>query len=325
MEELDDTFDLNENLVEVSKNIKTQEDSKSYKKETKEEKPLINCLRNARVIVRFIKKPTGLVTNPKHVLYGGMAETAVRSFVVPKLSSGMFVNILTDSEKDYLEYIMGLEPNALSIYKKVDNFWDDSNDNGISRVRLTKQDNFLNLADPEDYIRYKILLANKNHIAPSLQALQDYPKATYQFVLIEEGEEIKQARSKMDITMECYKEYGKIEDEYNLLRVIVESLDGRPTALNTKIEFLQSKINDYIQSDAKTFLKVIKDPYLKTKSLIKQCVEEGLISRRGDQYYLKSDNSPLCFDGDSTLTNAAKYLDHPKNQDLKFSLEAKTK
>lgn len=325
MEELDDTFDLNENLVEVSKNIKTQEDSKSYKKETKEEKPLINCLRNARVIVRFIKKPTGLVTNPKHVLYGGMAETAVRSFVVPKLSSGMFVNILTDSEKDYLEYIMGLEPNALSIYKKVDNFWDDSNDNGISRVRLTKQDNFLNLADPEDYIRYKILLANKNHIAPSLQALQDYPKATYQFVLIEEGEEIKQARSKMDITMECYKEYGKIEDEYNLLRVIVESLDGRPTALNTKIEFLQSKINDYIQSDAKTFLKVIKDPYLRTKSLIKQCVEGGLISRRGDQYYLKSDNSPLCFEGDSTLTNAAKYLDHPKNQDLKFSLEAKIK
>ena len=309
MEELDDTFDLNDNLVEVSKNIKTQEDSKSYKKETKEEKPLINCLRNARVIVRFIKKPTGLVTNPKHVLYGGMAETAVRSFVVPKLSSGMFVNILTDSEKDYLEYIMGLEPNALSIYKKVDNFWDDSNDNGISRVRLTKQDNFLNLADPEDYIRYKILLANKNHIAPSLQALQDYPKATYQFVLIEEGEEIKQARSKMDITMECYKEYGKIEDEYNLLRVIVESLDGRPTALNTKIEFLQSKINDYIQSDAKTFLKVIKDPYLRTKSLIKQCVEEGLISRRGDQYYLKSDNSPLCFEGDSTLTNAAKYCD----------------
>src|SRR5574344_1693519 len=121
-----------------------------------------------------------MVTNPKHILYGGMAEGAVRRFTVPRLSSGMFVNVLTDNEKAYLEEIMGLEYNALSIYKKVDHFWDDSNENGINRVRLTKQDNYLNLADPEDYIRYKILLANKDYIASSLQELEDHPKSTYQ-------------------------------------------------------------------------------------------------------------------------------------------------
>ena len=108
-----------------------------------------------------------------------MADSAVKTFTVPRLSSGMYVNVLTDDEKACLEQIMNLEYNALSIYKKTDNFWDDSNDQAISRVRLTKQDNYLNLSDPEDYIRYKILLANKNYIAPSLEALQDAPKASY--------------------------------------------------------------------------------------------------------------------------------------------------
>ena len=130
----------------------------------------VNCLRNERVIVRHIPKQSGMITNPKHILYGGMAENATKTFVVPVLSSGAFVNVLTDEEKAFLEEAMGLEYNALSIYKKPlsENFWSDSNEGGISRVRLLKQDNYFNLSNPEDYIRYKILLANKDFIAPSL-------------------------------------------------------------------------------------------------------------------------------------------------------------
>ena len=286
----------------------------------------VNCLRNERVIIRHIPKESGMVTNPKHILFGGMAENAVRTFVVPRLSSGMFVNILTDSEKAFLEEVMGLEYNALSIYKKVDNFWDDSNENGISRVRLTKQDNYLNLADPEDYIRYKILLANKDYIAPSLQALQDSPKATYQFVIISEGDETKSAKDNMSATMKCYKEFGKIENDINTLRVIVETIDGRPTAPTVKLEFLQGRINALIQADSKIFLRVITDPMLSTKVLIKRAIEAGLISNRGNYLYLKSDNTPLCeVNEEPTLNIAAKFLNAPKNQEIKFALEAKLK
>lgn len=286
----------------------------------------VNCLRNERVIIRHIPKESGMVTNPKHILFGGMAENAVRTFVVPRLSSGMFVNILTDSEKAFLEEVMGLEYNALSIYKKVDNFWDDSNENGISRVRLTKQDNYLNLADPEDYIRYKILLANKDYIAPSLQALQDSPKATYQFVIISEGDETKSAKDNMSATMKCYKEFGKIENDINTLRVIVETIDGRPTAPTVKLEFLQGRINTLIQADSKIFLRVITDPMLSTKVLIKRAIEAGLISNRGNYLYLKSDNTPLCeVNEEPTLNIAAKFLNALKNQGIKFALEAKLK
>lgn len=280
----------------------------------------INCLRNERVIVRYVPKESGIVTNPKHILYGGMAENAVKYFTVPQLESGKLVNILTDNEKEFLEDIMGLEFNALSIYKKENNYWSNK------QVRLLKQDNILDLSDPEQYIKYKILLANKDEIAPSLQALQDMPKATYKYVIIKEGEETSNARQEMSATMQAYMEYGKYEKDADTLRTIIETIDGRPLALNTKIEFLQTKINKLIQADAKLFLKVITDPLLSTKVLIKRAVEGGLIANRGGFFYLREDNSPLCSNKeDPTFNIAAKFLASPKNQALKFSIEAKLK
>lgn len=317
---LDDEEIMREEPVETVLQEEPKPIKKSIKKqETVEEEP-VSCLRNERVIIRFVPKQSGLVTNPKHILYGGMAETAVRWFTVPRLSSGMYVNVLTDKEKAFLEEIMGLEYNALSIYKKVDNFWDNL------QVRLTKQDNYLNLADPEDYIKYKVLLANKDQIAASLQVLQDRPKATYQFVIIQEGEETKTAKKEMTATMQSYMKFGEIQDNADVLRTIIETIDGRPIAKSTKIEFLQEKINKLIQADPKLFLRVAEDEYLGTKVLIKKAIEEGLISNRGGMLYLKSDGTPLCGDNEEpTLSIAAKFLNMPKHQDLKFSLEAKLK
>ena len=285
-----------------------------------EEEAIVNCLRNERVIVKHVPKESGIVRDPKHILYGGMAEGAVRWFTVPRLTSGMYVNVLTNSEKAYLEEIMGLEYNALSIYNKTDNYWDNI------QVRLTKQDNILNLADPDDFIKYKVLLANKDFIAPSLQDLEDHPKATYQFVIIHENEETNASKKKMNATMQAYMEFGKIQENADILRLIIETIDGRPTSKNSKIEFLQEKIGKLIQADAKLFVKVATDPLLNTKVLIKKSIEGGLISNRGGMLYLKADGTPLCEDNEEpTLSIAAKYLNMPKHQELKFSLEAKLK
>ena len=298
--------------------------AKEDKKNT-EEKPLINCLKNEQVIVRYLPKQSRMVSNPKHVLFGGMAENATRTFVVPMLSSGRYVNVLTDDEKDFLEDIMGLPKNAMSIYKKVDNFWDDTNEAGISKVTLRKQDNYLNLANVEDYIRYKILIANKDYIAPSLEALETHPKATYQFVILTEESETKSARKGMTILMQCYTAYGKIEDDVDAHRIIIETLTVITVHKNTKKEFLQTKINELIQSNSKMFLKIATDPLLQTKVLIRKCIESGLIAHRGNQYYIREGNVPMCEDGEPTLNVAEQWINLTKNQEIKLSLEAKLK
>ena len=277
---------------------------------------LKNCLKNERILVRFVPKEDSNITNPKHILYGGMAEGAVKYYTVPILAStGTYKNILTDDEKAFLESYMGLEYNALSVYNKTNNFWANFT------VRLTKHDNYLDLSDPNDYIKYKVLLANTDFIADSIKTLNDHPKATYQFVMIKEGESEKREEEKMSVTMKCYKEYGKIEYDNDTLRCIIELIDNRPIAKNTKSEFLKSRINSLIQADPKLFYNIITDEYLNNKVLIKTATEEGVIKRRNNLYYFE--DTPLCPDGtESTLRVAAEYIGLGKNQDLKLRIEA---
>lgn len=288
----------------------------------KEEEQLVNCLRKEKVCVRYVPRQSHMVTDPKHILYGGMAEDAVKTFVVPKLTTGTYVNVLTNKEMAFLENILGMDKGALSVYKKQDNFWSDANPQGINKVRLRKQDNYLDLSIPEDYIRYKILLANKDFVAPSLQALEDRPKATYQYVIIEGDDQVSSAKKNMDITRECYMEFGKIEDNIETLMTVVELLDGRDVAPNTSKDFLCTKIDTFIQSSPKRFLKIVKDETLPTKVLIRRSINAGNIFKRGDYLYLKSDGKPLCGNNEEpVLSVAVKFLNNPKNQAIKLGLE----
>lgn len=175
-----------------------------------------------------------------------------------------------------------------------------------------------------DYIKYKILLANKTIICPDLETLRNKPKATYKFVLESDSEVSQSAKAKMTIKMRCYMEYGKHENDSEFLRAVIEIITGKPLAANTKLEFLQTKSGELIDDDSRLFLKVITDELLPVKILIKKCIEQGFISKRGDYLYLREDNSPLCEGGEEpTMQMAAKYLANPKRQQMKLSLEAK--
>ena len=277
-----------------------------------------NPLRKERVIVRFVPKENDNIVDRKHVAFGGMMDGAVRGFTVPVLSNGTYKNVLTDNEKTFLEEVLGLEVNGLSVYNKKDNYWDNF------LIRLTKQDTILDLSDPEDYIKYKVLLANKDLVAPSMKQLREARRATYEYVIMEPNEEFSDSRNRVNNTMKCYEEFGAIKDKFDILRCIIETIDGRTVASNTKIEFLQAKATDLIASNPKLFLETITDPLLNTKVLIKKAVEANLISKRGEYYYFREDGSPLCGSNeDPTFTIAARYLSLPENQELKFAIEAK--
>ena len=325
---LDDEALKETNVERVAVPINKEESHNAYNvvRLSEERNNLVNCLRNEKVIVRFISRARGMVTDPRHILYGGMANGAKVRFTTPLLRSGGFADVLTKDEKKFLEYKLGLEPNALSVHNRTNNFWSDANEQGVGRVELIKGDNPLDLSEPIDYIKYKILLNNKEQIAPSIQALQDKPKATYKFVIISESDTSKAANTRVTLKAQAYMEFGKVNEDRDKLRIIIETIDGRPTANNSKLEYLQGKVGELIESNTKTFLQVVRDPLLDNKVLIKKAIEAGIIANRGNYLYEKSTNTPLCDDGqEPTLNIAAKYLSLPKHQELKFSIEAKLK
>ena len=303
-----------EDFVELPKSKKNKLESNELS-----ENESISCLKNERIVIKYAIRPNKNVTDPKHEIFGGMANGATRTFTVQMLRNGQLTNPLTDSEKSFLEKYMGLEPNSLSVYLKKDNFW-----RGF-QVKLGKSDTYLDLSIPEDYIKYKVLLTNKDLICPSLKEFKENRKETYQFYIVNEGEEMKQTNSTMTAKMEAMLELGKILENKSLLKVVVEIMNGRAISKQTKLDMIQSEAFKVIDINPKLFLSIVKDPYLKTKVLLAECVEYGVVIVRSGLYYTPS-GEPLCEAGeDSTLPFASKYLNSPKRQEMKLTLEAKLK
>lgn len=303
-------------VVEIRSTAKKKE--RRVVKEEDYSNTLTNPLKNERVTVKFLPKEKTGITDTKHPFYGGLADNAFIDYTVPLLRNGSYVDPLTKNEKEFLEDYLGLESGGLSVYNKVDNFWDNY------RVRLSKIDTILDLSDANDYIRYKVLLANKDYIADSLETLRNTPLETYRFVIVSDSEAYNKTAEKTTMKSQCWKEFGKVEDNADILRCIIHTIDGRYPSENTSIEFLRDKIDHLIDADSRRFLSVIKDPLLATKVLIQKAWEKGVIDKKGDYFYFN--NVPMCEKNENpTFTVAAKYLNSVKNQEIKFAIEAKIK
>ena len=297
-----------------------------------ERKEMVNCLRNETVIVRKLPKKTGLVQDSNHIMGDGMHENAFRTYCVPKLQkTNNFVNVLTNEEKEFLEQYMGLEKNALSVYKqpKEENYWSNANPNGLSSVTLKKRDNVFDLSKPTDYIALKILLSNKDKICPSMEEWEARPKETYDYVVIREGQESKLSQSNTDATIEAVMKLGKISDDKDILKLVVETMMGKRYGDKVTKEWLQTQALDMIKSSAKNarlFLNIINDESLDNKVLIRKAINMGVIADRGGFLYIKDGNQPMCGDGEEpVMNNAARWLGKPKNQEVLFAIQAKLK
>lgn len=278
----------------------------------------INPLRNEKVYIRFVPHEDGYVgSNKSHVLYGGLADGATVSLCVPLLrSTGTYKNVLTNDEKEWIEEALGLDRGALSVYRKEDNYWDSV------VVRLNKEGVHLDLSNPEDYIKYAVLRANSDIVAPSVTERVEKPKATYMFEIVRENEEVDLETMKMDTTMECYDKFNAISNDYDTVRVLISLIDGRPYSIREKMAFFKSRANILIQKDAKVFLDYITDPLLASKVIIQRGMELGKITCRGNYYYL-ADGSQMCEAGENpTLTAAARFINSPAHQDIKYILES---
>ena len=316
---LDDTI-TNPIMEKINLSINNKKNIRNKVETKHNEKELINCLRNEIIIARYLNKTFALSQDPKHVFAGNMAENAFKSFTLPMTNTGALVNPLTSEEQEYLEFIMGLENNALSVYSKQDNYWENIN------VKLKKEDTYFNLSNPDDFIKYKILLVNDNFIAKNLSTFEQSPKATYQYVLISELEQMTNSNVKMNVNMTAYKLLGAMENNIDKLKFIVSIMSGKSLSANTKDAFIQAQAHELLQLDPKLFVSIAEDKLLDTKILISKGIDMGLIRKRADYYYLVSNNTPLALGNDEpTLESAAKYLSNPKNQELKFLIEAKTK
>ena len=266
------------------------------------------------VIVKYINRKRGMSANvePGHIISGGMLSTAVRKFSAPLQRNGAVKNVLTSEEKIYLEEVTGLN---LSVYGE---FWQ------TYFVALHKDDanNRFDLSNPMDYISYKILSSlSKDDIASSWADRNK--NQTYQFAITREDEEMLETKQKYDAKKEAFKLYGKIEDDKDKLLGVLKLLTNKPISKESKLDWLQHKIEEFVDTMPSAFVNVVNDHAFYTKILINKGVDAGVILKAGNKYST-ADGLDLSNSGEiATFDNTVLYLDNPKNQEVRTIIEAK--
>ena len=266
------------------------------------------------VTVKYIHRNTGMASNvdKNHVIAGGMLTNAIRKFSAPIQRNGSIKNVLTNEEKEYLENLTGLN---LSVYGE---FWQ------TFFVTLQKEDanNRFDLSNPMDYISVKILESlTKEEIAPNWAARNQ--KQTYQFVITRGDEEMNEDKKRFDYKKDAFKLYGKIEDDKDKLLGVYKLLTNKPVSNDTSLKWLQTKIEEIIDTKPMSFVNVVNDKTFYTKMLITDAVDKGVIVKTSNKY-TTADGLDLCNSGEiPTFDNAVAYLDSPKNQEVRDIVEAK--
>lgn len=246
------------------------------------------------ITVRYIPRNKGLAANvdKNHVISGGLLSKAVRKFCTPLMRNGSIANILSNDEKEYLEGVTGLN---LSVYG---DFWN------TFRVALHKEDanNRLDLNNPMDFISYKILQSLKSEISPDWASRNT--KQTYQFAICGENEEMLESKGKFDAKKEAFKLYGKIEDDKEKLLNVLKLLTNKPISTESKLDWLQTKVEEYVDLNPSQFVSVMTDSTLYTKMLINTGIEKGIIIKKSNKYST-IDGLDLCNVGEiATFDNA---------------------
>jgi len=181
------------------------------------------------------------------------------------------------------------------------------------------------LSTPAGFIDYKIMLCNPDFICPSEDELKRGKKATYQFVIVRDGEDIKSSIDSLTMSSKAYILFGELKDSVKKLALIVELCTNK-TISSTDRDAVWINVDKLIKDNPSKFVEVAGDEYLDTKLLISESVNTGLIRKRGNYYYLADTNQPLCgVKQEPTLQSACEFLNSSKNQEIKFSLEAKIK
>lgn len=247
-------------------------------------------------------------------------QTAQHVFTVPKSArTGTYLNPFTPEEQEHLENhpALSLSEGDLSVHKTTNNYWKTGKGiGGFKPIKLGKDPITLNLADPMDYITYKVLLLNKDYVAPSAKDARG--KLSYKYMIVDFEYEDERLSSEANLFADAYSKYATIREDKSTLIDVLFLIKNQRVSPTSKLEWLQGEIGKILSKSPKRFLEVVNDPTMQTKLLLSKGIQANAILRDGTVYRTAG--------GDlmgTTTEQAVDFLNNKSNSDHRMVIEAR--
>jgi hypothetical protein len=244
--------------------------------------------------------------------------------------TGKLKNPLTKEEQTFFENEAGLDlqQGDLNPFKKKDNFWQDL------RVFVRKSDAIvtdktilltLDLSNPMDYLHYKVLMINTQPdggiVAPDWD--NRFSSGTYRIALVHEGEQHHEKARKADKMQKVYKYLSKIDGSkdsmYDFLTIYyLETAKSKRPSEDSDSEFYRSEIQDLIDTDLDSVIKIIDDAdNYDFKLMIHRGLKLNILKMNHGNKIETADGIPM----GNGLTQTIQWLKDDRHQDELLRLQ----
>lgn len=265
-------------------------------------------------------------------------EGTSKSFDLPKdLKTGRYKKIFDDIKKNFSkqfpdEALTELEAFSRMIgkdlnYNRMDgNFWrgdsptsDPTKAEKPYRVFVPREGMTLNLSIPEDNLKYRVLKANTDRVAPNWEERDYMPNYTY--AIVDENVSIDRKKEQNKTEILAISEFSKIQDNRELLAEFLIAKD--PTisiAKSASTDFLFNQVFNVVKNDPKFFLTVMNDEYWKDKVFIYKAVKAGALIKTAKDKYATVGGEEI-----GRLADVIHYLNDPEKIEFRKRVEHQIK
>lgn len=234
----------------------------------------VNILENKIVEVRPIPREGTLFDKPISLFRG--AEVKFDLPIDPERRSRVTI-FKTIEEQEAFEKSLSLPKGTLNTHNRDNPYWNEF------IVTIGVEGIVLNLQNPIDALKYKVIKANDHKIAPSWGERNE--DARYRFAVVEQGYEDIEINSKKEILKEAYKLFGRIEESADKM-IDVLSVLGKKVK-DASLDKLKAEINRVID-DPQTiqkFVDILKDPDFDYRVLIDKALTAKALMKMGKNGY----------------------------------------
>jgi len=214
------------------------------------------------------------------------------------------------TEQEYFEKIIGKPLNPY--LPKETNFW---RADSRARVQIRDARLRLDLKNPMDMLKFKILSANDSKFAASPQAYRTIRRASYEYVFTNVDEMRDETLERLELEAKAYSLFDSVckseSDMRDFLRVA-----GKSPSDSSNIKQLKASVGKLMEDDREIFVAILNDPLYEDKLFIADGRRAGNIELNRNIYTLDSGVEL------GSLTDTIHWFNREENQETKLRVQA---